>query len=155
MSSQNKNSNSTEYCYKCGHTYDKNELKEYRIEGRTIGSAFMYVNASIHLCEECQQFVSDEWFDNEETRNRDKYGDIYYNYEEDLQDEINTYPLEFQEKIYNQGFPEGFRIGTKDWIEQQMNVERLLSRREMSDAEVNMYKEYYKDYNESCTDYTL
>ena len=155
MSSQNSNSNLTGNCYKCGHTYDRNELKEYKIQERTVGSAFMYISASIYLCGECQQFVCDEWFDNEETRSQDKYGDTYYNYEEDLMDEINTYPLEFQEKIYNQGFAEEFRLGTEDWIKQQRDIERLLSKHEMSEAEVEMYKEYYKDYNETCADYTL
>jgi len=139
INSVSKEENCT--CYKCGHTYKKDKIKKFKIHDRNETSYFYYTDADIYLCEECQTLIDTDWFNNEEMLHQDST----YNCEEELQDFINNFPLEYQEKVYNQGFPSEYRVDSKDWIKDQIKLDKILKRKEWSDSEIEQYISYYEN----------
>ncbi|WP_346938231.1 hypothetical protein [uncultured Clostridium sp.] len=120
--------NSTEdkcTCYRCGHTYDKKEIQKYRIHERDYTSHFACIDVEIPLCKECQKDIEEDWFNEKSIEVEygmfDQY--IYYG-EEELFDFICSFPLKYQEKIFNQGF--GYatedRLSPEEWIKQQKKI---------------------------------
>jgi len=128
-------------CYKCSNTYSKRDTDIFRIHQRNHTSYFASIDAEVCLCKECQDLINTDWFDNDEMLFA---GDLTYNCEEELQEFINSFPLEYQEKIYNQGFL-GENIDTEDWIKDQIELEKILKRRQWTEEEIKQTKEYYSN----------
>lgn len=114
-------------CYNCGHTYNNKDIKKYRIHERGYNSEFAYIDAEIPLCRECQKNIEEDWFNEKAIQVEygmfDEY--IYYG-EEELFDFISSFPLEYQEKIFNQGFAYTEKLSPEEWIEQQKKVLKSL-----------------------------
>lgn len=112
-------------CYCCGHTYNKEDIKIYKIQGRGFNSHFTYIDANIPLCKECQKDIEEDWFSEEAIQvNYGIFDEYIYLQEEDLFDFVTSFPLEYQEKIFNQGFAyaDSDRLTPEEWIEQQKKV---------------------------------
>lgn len=113
-------------CYNCGHTYNERDIKKYRIHERDYTSQFAWIDAEIPLCKECQKDINEDWFS--EKAIHVEYGmfDQYiYPEEEELFDYICSFQLEYQEKIFNQGFG-GDKLTREEWIEQQRKILKSL-----------------------------
>lgn len=118
-------------CYKCNHKFETGELGyEYKLNDRGYGSDFDMAEVSFDLCDSCNKPEYYEWcnelptFINEYCEN--------YKYEDNLHDLIHSFPLENQEKIYNNGTFGSYSIPTQDWIDINNGIE-------LSDEK---YKEY-------------
>lgn len=123
MSSNNKSEEVT--CYCCGHTYDKEDIKIYKIHERDFNSHFAWIDADIPLCKECQKDIEEDWFSEESIQvNYGMVDEYIYPQEEDLFDFVCSFPLEYQEKIFNQGFAfsDKDRLTPEEWMEQQKKV---------------------------------
>jgi hypothetical protein len=117
-------------CYRCGHTYDKKDIKVYRIQGRGFNSHFTYIDANIPLCKECQKDIEEDWFSEKAIQvNYGMFDEYIYLQEEELFDFVCSFPLEYQEKIFNQGFgyaEEMDKLSPEEWIEQQRKILKSL-----------------------------
>jgi hypothetical protein len=115
-------------CYKCNHEVEN--IFKYTITNRGYGSDFDMAEASFDLCSKCDKPEYEDWC-NECPSYINEYCEDY-KYEDNLYELINSFPLENQEKIYNNGTFGGYSIPTQDWIDIQNGIE-------LSDEK---YKEY-------------
>ena len=108
-------------CYKCNHTYEIGELKKYNISQRNFTSMFYYMDADIYLCDECSKQIKSKWF------NRDLMvqDDLTYKNEEELYKFICSFPLPYQQKIFNESYPEEYRLDIENWYLKQFERSKL------------------------------
>lgn len=138
-------------CYKCNHEFIENDVENlYRVSSRGYGSSFDMCDFSFTLCNNCDKEEYEEWV-NEFPNYINEYCEDY-KYEDSLSELIDSFPLENQEKIYNNGTFGAYSIPTQDWIDIHNGIElpdeKYKEYGMYSPKEIRAYKERFPTCSE-------
>lgn len=107
-------------CMKC---LNKNSTHTYEIYGRGYGSIYDSFDTKFQLCDECADNKYDIWVDEIVELDKDEYIEKY-EYEDNIDKLIKSFPLESQELFYNR-FSDGscasYYMNPQDWIDYQLD----------------------------------
>lgn len=113
-----KHQNRHRLCYCCDELQEnEKDLIKYSISYRGYGSIFDNCRFTVQLCKKCDKPEYKEWF-YEEPKMED-YCEVYQ-YEEKIEELINSFPIENQEYVWN-GM-DGYWMERQDWIDMQLGI---------------------------------
>lgn len=110
----------TNLCMKC---LKKKATHTYTISGRGYGSIYDNFNSKFHLCDDCAKEEYREWVNEYCESDENNYVEDYQ-YERNLRDLINSFPLESRELFYNRfsyGACASHDMKPQDWIDYHLD----------------------------------
>lgn len=137
----------TDVCMKC---LKKKATHTYTISGRGYGSIYDNFNSQFHLCDDCARDEYRLWVEENGECDEDEegfYGE-QYQYEENIEELIKSFPLEGQELFYRfaDGAGVGYYMTPQDWIDFKLDElphEKCNEYGFLSPEERNAYKERF------------
>lgn len=134
----------------------KKATHTYTIYGRGYGSIFDNFNSHFHLCDDCAKEEYQEWTDEHGEWDDDNFCGEQYQYEENISNLINSFPLEGQELFYNR-FADGacadYNMESQDWIDYKLNelsYEKCKQYEILSPQEITAYEERFPNCECVC-----
>ena len=108
-------------CFKC--LQDK-QVHKICIPSLGNGSYFDNFSSRVYLCDTClRQHTNLEWWKLETIENKEDWYEIYYKYEKEILEFINTLPIQGQE-LFHTRFAHGDKsyMEGQDWIDYELGI---------------------------------
>lgn len=104
-------------CFKCLNEYKK--INSYIMQGRGYGSRFDGTNATLQLCDCCNDDNLEQWFAEEGTLDQNEYYLERYKYEDKIVAYINKHLSAYgQELFYNRADKNYITLDPTEWIKE-------------------------------------
>lgn len=132
-------------CMKC---LNKDSTHTYDIYGRGYGSIYDSFDTKFQLCDDCADNKYDKWVGEIVELDKDEFIEKY-EYEDNIDKLIKSFPLESQELFYNR-FSDGscasYYMNPQDWIDYQLDElshEKCKEYGLYSSQEIKVYEERF------------